>query len=77
MNRRLFLSALGLALYSPCSQGNIERTREVIKPRRLRPGDTVVLVNPAGATFSRVDADIATEHLESAGAEGPAGTASL
>ena len=39
----------------------------MIKPRRLRPGDTVVLVNPAGATFSRVDADIATEHLEALG----------
>ncbi len=67
MNRRLFLSALGLALSSPCSQGSGEKPPEVIKPRRLRPGDTVVLVNPAGATFSRVDADIASEHLEALG----------
>ena len=64
MKRRLFLSAMGLALFSHCSPGSTEKTREVIKPRRLRPGDTVVLVNPAGATFSRVDADIAAEHLE-------------
>ena len=67
MNRRLFLSALGLALSSSCSQGNTERPPAVIKPRRLKPGDTVVLVNPAGATFNREDADIATEHLEALG----------
>ena len=58
---------MGLGLSSHCSQESGEKTREVIKPGRLRPGDTVVLVNPAGATFDRVDADIASEHLEALG----------
>ncbi len=65
MNRRVFLSAL--ALSSRCSPGRPEKNREIIKPRRLRPGDTVVLLNPAGATFSREDADIATGHLQALG----------
>ena len=69
MNRRFFLSTVGLTLSACSREGPAEKKRKVIKPRRLSPGDRVVLVNPAGATFSRVDADIATEHLEELGLE--------
>ena len=65
MKRRTFLSTMGLTLsssYLPAASAN---PRRVIKPRRLESGDTVVLVNPAGATFSRVDAYVAAKHLES------------
>src|SRR5205085_11552878 len=38
-----------------------------IKPKRLAPGDTVVLVSPASATFNTVDLQIAKESLEALG----------
>jgi len=39
----------------------------VIKPGRLKPGDTVALVNPAGATFHSVDVEVARETLDALG----------
>ncbi len=39
----------------------------VLKPRRLKPGDTVTLVAPANATFNTVDLEIAKESLEALG----------
>jgi muramoyltetrapeptide carboxypeptidase len=39
----------------------------VIKPKRLAPGDTVMLVAPANATFESVELQIATESLDALG----------
>lgn len=39
----------------------------LIKPRRLRPGDTVALVNPSGAIYERAPYEIATESLRALG----------
>ncbi|MDP1571180.1 MAG: LD-carboxypeptidase [Vicinamibacterales bacterium] len=36
----------------------------VVRPPRLRPGDTVGLINPAGATWNPVDIDIVRETFE-------------
>jgi len=39
----------------------------VTKPARLKAGDTVALINPAGATFNSVDVDVARETLGALG----------
>src|SRR5262245_29224570 len=39
----------------------------VVKPKRLSPGDTVMLVAPANATFNSVELQIAKESLEALG----------
>jgi muramoyltetrapeptide carboxypeptidase len=39
----------------------------IVKPPRLKPGDTVGLVNPAGATWSAIDIDIVKESFEAMG----------
>ena len=36
----------------------------LVRPPRLKPGDTVGLVNPAGATWSTIDIDIVRESFE-------------
>ncbi len=36
----------------------------LVKPERLRPGDTVAVVNPAGALYSATDIRIVVERLE-------------
>jgi len=39
-------------------------SKSALKPPRLKPGDTVGLVNPAGATFHPEDVVIAEETFE-------------
>ena len=41
--------------------------RPLVRPARLKPGDTVGLVNPAGATWSTIDIDIVRESFEAMG----------
>ena len=42
-------------------------SRPLVKPARLKAGDTVGLVNPAGATWSTIDIDIVRESFEAMG----------
>lgn len=42
-------------------------TPAVIKPPRLRPGDTVGIISPAGATFNRTDLDIVMDAVRGLG----------
>ena len=49
------------------AQSPTRSTPSLIKPPRLRPGDTVGLVNPAGATWSTIDIDIVRESFEAMG----------
>ncbi|HEY0874586.1 MAG TPA: LD-carboxypeptidase [Vicinamibacterales bacterium] len=69
MNRRAFMAALaavpaaGAALRSFQTTG----TQTVIRPPRLRPGDSVGIVAPASATFQTDDVEIARESLEALG----------
>jgi len=46
----------------------------IIKPKRLAPGDTVMLVAPANATFESVELQIASESLEALGFKVKVGT---
>lgn len=46
---------------------------DIRKPPRLRPGATIGLVNPAGATYVRSDLDVVTESLEALGLRWKAG----
>lgn len=69
-NRRQFLqllSALPLPFREVPALGNQAGGSPVIKPARLKPGDTVALINPAGATFNSVDVDVARETLGALG----------
>jgi muramoyltetrapeptide carboxypeptidase len=71
MNRRSFLASAGVAgfgLRSIRASGQATST-PVIKPRRLKAGDRVAIVNPAGATFLRSDVEIVVESLEALGLE--------
>jgi muramoyltetrapeptide carboxypeptidase len=72
MNRRAFLQGLGLAAVAGpvCSavtpaKGASKLT--IIKPPRLKQGDVVGLINPAGATYQSVDLQIARETLAALG----------
>lgn len=70
MERRKFFSFLGMSglttfILSPKSL--ILPYSKIIKPKRLRPGDTVALINPAGATAHRVDIEIVKESMEAFG----------
>jgi len=67
MKRRSFLSILGMSLPSSYLSLPSSSLGQIIKPPGLKSGDTVVLVNPAGATFSRFDAEVASEHLQNLG----------
>src|SRR5690348_13561361 len=69
MHRRGFLKAAGLASLAtqlPVSRA-LAASPSVVKPRHLRPGDTVGIVSPASATFQTVELDVARESLEALG----------
>lgn len=71
MHRRELLQSLALAGFAGVVAGKASVSAEAappaIKPKRLAPGDTVVLVSPASATFNSVDLQIAKESLEALG----------
>ncbi|HSF39376.1 MAG TPA: LD-carboxypeptidase [Thermoanaerobaculia bacterium] len=57
--------ALPLPLSALRSDG--ARPRAIVRPGRLRPGDTVGLVNPAGAVWEPVNVEIVAESLAALG----------
>ena len=68
MHRRDFLqsaamAAVASALPAPMSAA----AAKAVKPKRLSPGDTVMLVAPANATFNSIELQIARESLEALG----------
>jgi muramoyltetrapeptide carboxypeptidase len=71
MQRREFLQSAALASAAAAlpavAAARAMETPAVLKPRRLKPGDTVTLVAPANATFNTVDLQIAKESLEALG----------
>ncbi len=71
MTRRDFLAVAGagtIATAALTSTAQSAQTRPpIIKPRRLRAGDTVGVVTPATATFQQVELDIVRESLEALG----------
>jgi muramoyltetrapeptide carboxypeptidase len=70
MQRREFLQSAAIASAAAALPAVPARGAEpagALKPRRLKPGDTVTLVAPANATFNTVDLEIAKESLEALG----------
>jgi muramoyltetrapeptide carboxypeptidase len=65
--------ALGAAASLPSgagaspSAGGYARLPAPVRPPRLRPGDTVGLVNPAGVTWNPADVDVVRETFEAMG----------
>jgi muramoyltetrapeptide carboxypeptidase len=75
-SRRTFIRASALATAGAAlgagsglrAQGPVSRTAPpILKAPRLRPGDTVGLINPAGATWSAIDIDVVKESFEAMG----------
>src|SRR5438045_13940 len=69
MQRREFIRSGGMlaaAAALPASTGAGEAP-SILKPKRLKSGDTVTLVAPANATFNTVELQIARESLEALG----------
>src|SRR5205809_4859714 len=68
MQRREFLQAAGIAAVATTLPGSARASgASIVKPKRLAPGDTVMLVAPANATFNSVDLQIAKESLSALG----------
>lgn len=68
MTRRTLLQGAGsAAILSFMGAGDQRKDVTRKKPARLKPGDTVGLVNPAGATFVRSDIDVVEESLAALG----------
>src|SRR5438045_8456450 len=69
MQRREFIRSGGMlaaaaALPAPTGAGEAP---SILKPKRLKSGDTVTLVAPANATFNTVELQVARESLEALG----------
>lgn len=69
--RRLVLAAgtavaLGASLPAPAARAAATRPPP-LRARRLRPGDTIALVNPSAAVYERAPYEIATESLQALG----------
>jgi muramoyltetrapeptide carboxypeptidase len=70
-DRRRFLQALGLSALAPLVAGRAAAAaplgRAAIRPRRLRPGDTVGVVAPSSMVAESMPVEIARESLEAMG----------
>ncbi|MCK6433957.1 MAG: LD-carboxypeptidase [Aquabacterium sp.] len=66
--RRRMLAALGSSLLMPTAvQAQPTARRALLRPPRLRAGDTIGLVNPSGAVFERQPYELAAETLQALG----------
>ena len=70
--RRSFLRAAGAGALGLCARPAASASG-IVKPPRLRLGDTVGLIAPANATFLQVELDVARETLEALGLRVKAG----
>jgi len=70
ISRRQVLHMVGASLLAtqvPTTSAAGIFSKSTLKPPRLKPGDTVGLINPAGATFHKDDVEIARETLAALG----------
>jgi muramoyltetrapeptide carboxypeptidase len=67
--RRQFVAASAVAAASavPAATARAQGRPSMIRPPRLRPGDTLALVNPSGAIYERAPYEVATESLQALG----------
>ena len=66
-SRRDFLALAGTGAAALGIRVHAQTPATVVKPPRLKPGDTVGLINPAGGTYSAIDIDIVRETFEALG----------
>jgi muramoyltetrapeptide carboxypeptidase len=67
-DRRDFLARTGAAvLLALPSSASAQPRPGVIKPPRLKPGDTLGLIHPSSATFQRMELEIAVDNLKALG----------
>lgn len=73
-SRRAFLrhsaalgASAGLSTLTPAIANAQQATRPVVRPPRLRAGDTVGVIDPASATWDPIDVDIVVESLAALG----------
>jgi muramoyltetrapeptide carboxypeptidase len=70
ITRRQIIQALGMGMMAtatPFALAATSKTHSTLKPPRLKAGDTVGLINPAGATFHPEDVVVAGETLAALG----------
>lgn len=70
--RKDFLKILGLSVFSPAlvnSFSELSRSQNVIKPNRLREGDTVGIVSPAAPVYGAEKIEIMRESMQALGFE--------
>ena len=76
ITRRQILQMVGVGIAAtqvPLVSASGIFTKSTLKPPRLKPGDTVGLINPAGATFHHEDVIIAEETFAALGLKMKAG----
>ncbi|MDP3222523.1 MAG: LD-carboxypeptidase, partial [Rubrivivax sp.] len=71
-NRRQFIASGAAAAALTASQGAQAQAGAaprlpLVRPRRLRPGDTLALINPSGAVYERAPYTLAIETLQALG----------
>ncbi|MCF7825764.1 MAG: LD-carboxypeptidase [Candidatus Marinimicrobia bacterium] len=77
ITRRQVLQLVGTGLVAtqvPLASASGIFSKSALKPPRLKPGDTVGLINPAGASFHPDDVNIAEETFAALGLKMKAGT---
>jgi len=79
-SRRNFLKLAALGAMGPVfasRSGWLRRIPRPLKPPKLRPGDTVALINPAGAVFDSEDIEVVKERLAALGLKSKVGRHAL
>ncbi|MEM6336361.1 MAG: LD-carboxypeptidase [Bacteroidota bacterium] len=71
MNRRSFFTAAALPALAAWPKR--QTARDVVKPQRLREGQTVGVISPAGVTYSSETLDVMEERLDALGLKMKAG----
>jgi muramoyltetrapeptide carboxypeptidase len=66
-SRRDFLAVTGAAAVGLGTRVRVQSPAAIVKPPRLKAGDTVGLINPAGGTYSAIDIDIVRDTFEALG----------
>ena len=67
MERRQFSAALGALLAAAATGASAQSAPGLLRAPRLKPGDTVALINPSGAIYEREPYAVATESLQAMG----------
>ena len=77
-DRRDFIAAAGAAaLVAAAKTTEAQAKPGVVKPPRLKPGDTLGLIHPSSATFQKMDLEIAVDNLKALGFKVKAGAHAL